>query len=201
VSGYLQLIERRYKNKLDADAEKFITHAVAAAMRMHTQINDLLAYSRVGTHSKLFEQTDCNFVVDQVVANLQAAIDKSGAVVTYNSLPTIMADASQMVQLFQNLISNAIKFRSDKPPEIHIGAERTNGEWLFSVRDNGIGIDPQYSERIFQVFQRLHDPTEYPGTGIGLAICKKIVERHGGRIWVESSQGKGSTFFFTIPGT
>jgi signal transduction histidine kinase len=201
VSGYLQLIERRYKNKLDADAEKFITHAVAAAMRMHTQINDLLAYSRVGTHSKLFEPTDCNFVVDQVVANLQAAIDKSGAVVTYNSLPTIMADASQMVQLFQNLISNAIKFRSDKPPEIHIGAERTNGEWLFSVRDNGIGIDPQYSERIFQVFQRLHDPTEYPGTGIGLAICKKIVERHGGRIWVESSQGKGSTFFFTIPGT
>jgi signal transduction histidine kinase len=201
VSGYLQLLERRYKDKLDTDAERFITRAVDASFRMQTQINDLLAYSRVDSRGKPFEPTDCTSVVDRVVANLQAAIDISGAVVAYNSLPTIMADASQMAQLFQNLIGNAIKFRNDKPPEIHIGAERKNGEWLFSVCDNGIGIDPQYSERIFQVFQRLHSSTEYPGTGIGLAICKKVVERHGGRIWVESSPGKGSTFFFTIPET
>jgi len=142
---------------------------------------------------------DCEAVLDQVLANLQVAIEESGAEVTHDALPTIMADGSQLAQLFQNLIANAIKFRSDKSLKIHISAERKGADWLFSVRDNGMGIAPEFFQRIFIIFQRLHRKPEYSGTGIGLAICKKIVERHGGRIWVESELGKGATFYFTIP--
>ena len=199
VSSYTQLLARRYQGQLDAEANEFIAYAVDGANRMQGLINDLLAYSRVGTRGKGFEPTDCTAVLDQALANLKAAMEKSGAVVTHDPLPTVMADNLQLVQLFQNLIGNAIKFHVEKPPRIHVSAEQKGNEWVFSVRDNGIGIDPQYAERIFIIFQRLHTREEYPGTGIGLAICKKIVERRGGRIWVESQLGKGSTFYFTIP--
>mgnify|MGYP001600452200 CR=1 FL=1 len=199
VAGYTQLLARRYKGKLDADADEFIAYAVGGATRMQRLIHDLLAYSRVGTRGKLFEPTDCSAILAQAVANLQVAIQESGAVVTHDDLPTVLADATQMVQLFQNLIGNAIKFRrKDAAPHIHVCAERKGTEWLFAIRDNGIGIDPQYAERIFVIFQRLHTAEEYPGTGIGLAVCKKIVERHGGRIWVESKPGNGATFSFTL---
>jgi light-regulated signal transduction histidine kinase (bacteriophytochrome) len=199
VASYMQLLERRYKGKLDDNAKEFIAYAVDGAMRMRTLINDLLAYSRVGTRGKLFELTKCEAIFNHVLTNLKVEIERSGAVVTHDPLPAVMADASQLTQLFQNIIGNAIKFRNNQPPEVHVGVEHKNGEWLFSVRDNGIGIDPQYAERIFVIFQRLHSREKYPGTGIGLAICKKIVERHGGRIWVESELSKGSTFYFTIP--
>jgi PAS domain S-box-containing protein len=199
VSSYTQLLARRYQGKLGADADEFIAFAVDGANRMQGLINDLLAYSRVGTRFKGLEPADCTAVLVQALANLQAAIEKSGAVVTHDSLPTAMADKLQLVQLFQNLIGNAIKFHVEEPPRIHISAEQKGNEWVFSVRDNGIGIEPQYAERIFVIFQRLHTREEYPGTGIGLAICKKIVERSGGRIWVESQPGAGSTFYFTIP--
>jgi PAS domain S-box-containing protein len=199
VSSYTQLLARRYQGQLDAAADEFIAYAVDGANRMQGLINDLLAYSRVGTRAKGIEPTDCTDVLDQALANLKAAIEKSGAVVTHDPLPTVMADNLQLVQLLQNLIGNAIKFHVEKPPCIHVSAEQKGNEWVFSVRDNGIGIDPQYAERIFVIFQRLHTREEYPGTGIGLAICKKIVERRGGRIWVESHPGTGSTFYFTIP--
>jgi signal transduction histidine kinase/DNA-binding response OmpR family regulator len=206
VTSYVQLLARRYQGKLDADADEFIAYAVDGATRMQALINDLLAYSRVGTRGKPFEPTDCEAVLDQALANLQVAIEDNGAVVTHDPLPTVMADGTQLVQLFQNLIGNAIKFRGDESPRVHISAHRQSAienrksdEWVFSVRDNGIGIDPEYHERIFIIFQRLHTREEYPGTGIGLSVCRKIVERHGGRIWVESQPGKGSTFYFTIP--
>ena len=199
VNSYTQLLEKRYKGRLDSDADEFIGYAVDGATRMQALISDLLAYSRVGTQGKDFEQVDCEVVVDRALANLQGAIEESGAAVTRDRLPTVLADASQLGQVTQNLIGNAIKYSGDKPPEVHIGAESRNGEWLFSVRDNGIGIDPKYAERVFLIFQRLHTKGEYPGTGIGLGICKKIVERHGGRIWMESQPGEGATFFFTIP--
>jgi light-regulated signal transduction histidine kinase (bacteriophytochrome) len=199
VASYVQLLKRRYQGKLDADADDFIAYAVNGAARMQRMINDLLAYSRVNTRGKPFELTNCEAVLGQALANLQMAIVESGARVTHTPLPTVMADKTQLMQVFQNLIGNAIKYHGDRPPEIHIGVEHQNSEILFSVRDNGIGIDPQCAERIFVVFQRLHSQEEYPGTGIGLAICRKIVERHGGRIWVESQPGKGATFYFTIP--
>ncbi len=199
VSSYTQLLARRYQGKLGADADEFIAFAVDGANRMQGLINDLLVYSRVGARVKGFEPADCTAVLDQALANLQAAIEKSGAVVTHDPLPAVTADKLQLVQLFQNLIGNAIKFHVEAPPRIHISAEQKGNEWVFSVRDNGIGIEPQYAERIFVIFQRLHTREEYPGTGIGLAICKKIVERRGGRIWVESQPGTGSTFYFTIP--
>ncbi len=199
VSSYTQLLGRRYKGKLDADADEFIGYAVDGATRMQRLINDLLAYSRVGTRGKPFEPTNCEDVFSQAVANLRAAIEENGAVVTHDHLPTVMADSVQIVQLFQNLIGNAIKFHGDKHPEVHVAARQNDTEWFFSVRDNGIGIDPEHFERIFVIFQRLHGRGEYPGTGIGLAVCKRIVERHKGRIWVESNVGKGSTFYFTIP--
>ncbi len=199
VSSYTQLLERRYKDQLDADAHDFIHFAVDGANRMQRLINDLLAYSRVGTRGKPFEKTYGEVVIDQALDNLRTAIEGSGAVITHDPLPTVMADEAQLLQLFQNLIGNAIKFRGDQLPQVHVGVERRGGEWQFSVHDNGIGIDPQYYERIFVIFQRLHSKEEYPGTGIGLAVCKKIVERHGGTIWVESQPGEGSTFYFTIP--
>jgi light-regulated signal transduction histidine kinase (bacteriophytochrome) len=199
VASYTQLLARRYKGKLDADADEFIGYAVDGATRMQQLINGLLDYSRVGTRGKPFEPTDCEAVFNNAVINLRAAIKETDAVVIHDHLPTVLADATQMVQLFQNLLGNSIKFHSDQRPEIHVRAQRNGSEWIFSVCDNGIGIDPKYFERIFIIFQRLHSRGEYPGTGIGLAICKKIVERHKGRIWVESELGKGATFYFTIP--
>ena len=166
---------------------------------MQALINDLLTYSRVGTRGKPFEPTNMETVLDQVAASLRPAIDASGAALTHDPLPTLLADASQMVQLLQNLINNAIKFHGHEPPHVHVSSEKNNGEWVFSVSDNGIGIDPKDAQRIFVIFQRLHTDREYHGTGIGLAVCKKIVERHGGRIWVKSQPGNGSMFQFTIP--
>jgi PAS domain S-box-containing protein len=200
VTSYLQLLERRYKGTLDEDADDFIAYAVDGATRMQMLIRDLLTYSRVSTHAKPFELTNCNDTLNHTRANLEIAIQESAATITSDNLPTIAADATQLTQVFQNLISNAIKFRrQEEPPRVHVTAKRTGDEWLFSVHDNGIGIAPEHTERIFLIFQRLHTRDEYPGTGIGLAVCKKIVERHGGRLWVESEPGKGSTFYFTIP--
>jgi signal transduction histidine kinase len=199
VASYTQLLARRYKGKLDSDADEFIGYAVDGANRMQRLINDLLAYSRVTAQGKVFERVDCNELLEEVLSNLRVAVEESRAVVTHDSLPTTMADRRQLGQLFQNLISNAIKFHGEEPPRVYVSAERRTGEWLFSVRDNGIGVDPQYADRIFVIFQRLHNREEYPGTGIGLAICKKIVERHGGRIWVASQTGEGTTFYFTLP--
>ncbi|MFN6539219.1 MAG: GAF domain-containing protein [Nostoc sp. EkiNYC01] len=243
VTSYLQLLERRYKNQLDINADEFINYAVDGARRMQTLINDLLNYSRVSTRGQPFKRVDCNIVLKQAIANLKLAIAESKALVTYDTLPEVMADATQLTQVFQNLIANAIKFCQNRQPEIHIGVG--NGEWgvgsggdegdegvgedegvggdeqentslsppspsspsspsspneyMFWVRDNGIGLESQYAERIFIIFQRLHGRDKYPGTGIGLAICKKIIERHDGRIWVESKVGQGSTFYFTLP--
>lgn len=199
VASYLQLIERRYKNQLDADADDFIAYAVDGASRMQTMINDLLSYSRVGTRGKSFQQVDCEAIIGRVFTNLGAAIADHKAVVTHDPLPVVWGDPTQLTQLFQNLISNALKFQGDAPPLIHIGVASRPGEWVFSVQDNGIGLEPSYRDRIFLIFQRLHSKADYPGTGIGLAICKKIVERHGGVIWVESEPDHGSTFFFTLP--
>ena len=201
VTGYTQLLAKRYKDKLDSDAFEFIGFAVDGVTRMQSLIRDLLEYSRVGTRGHDLAMTDCNRVLDDTLKNLQAAIEESRARVTHDPLPVIMADQVQMGQLFQNLIGNAMKYRDSKPPEIYLGCKQEGNHWLFWVRDNGIGIDPQYAERIFIIFQRLHGRTEYRGTGIGLAICKKIVEHHGGKIWVESELGKGATFYFTIPVT
>lgn len=199
VASYTQLLGRRYKGKLDSDADEFIGYAVDGATRMQQLINALLDYSRVSTRGKPFGPTSCEESLNQAIANLQASIKENDAVITHDHLPTVTADATQMLQLFQNLVGNAIKFRSEKKPRVHVGAERNGTEWIFSVRDNGIGIDPQNFDRIFVIFQRLHGRGEYPGTGIGLAICKKIIEHHKGRIWVESQPGKGATFYFTIP--
>ena len=205
VSSYTQLIARRYKGKLDADADEFIAFAVDGANRMQRLILDLLAYSRVNTAGRQFEPTAMETVLKAALNNLTNAVKESQAVITHDPLPAVMGDDKQLAQLFQNLLSNAVKFGGAQPPRIHISAKQTDGEWLFSVRDHGIGLDPQYVDRIFVIFQRLHTREEYPGTGIGLAICKKIVERHGGRIWVESELGKGATFYFTMrdeePGT
>jgi PAS domain S-box-containing protein len=198
VVSYLQLIERRYKGRLDADADEFIAYAVDGAKRMQKLINDLLTYSRVGRRGREPAPVDAEALLGTVLHTLGAAIRESGAVVTHDPLPTLVADAPQLGQLFQNLIGNALKFRGAEPPRVHVAAERGEGEWHFTVRDNGIGIAPEFGERIFIIFQRLHGQKDYPGTGIGLAICKKIVERHGGRIWVESEPEQGAAFHFTI---
>ena len=199
VASYTQLLAKRYRGKLDADADEFIGYAVGGARRMQTLLQDLLTYSRVGTAAKPFEPTPFGDVVERSIANLRLIVNESGAVITKGPLPTLMADPTQMIQLFQNLMENSIKFRGKEPPKIDISAVEHPTEWIFTVRDNGIGIEPRHFERIFHVFQRLHGGDERPGTGIGLAICKKIVERHGGHIWVESTPGKGSTFCFSIP--
>jgi PAS domain S-box-containing protein len=199
VASYTQLLAKRYQGKLDADADEFIGYVVGGARRMQTLLQDLLTYSRVGTAAKPFEPTAIGDVVERSIANLRLIVDESGAVITKGPLPTVMADPTQMIQLFQNLLENAIKFRGKEPPKIDISAVEHTTEWIFTVKDNGIGIEPRHYERIFQVFQRLHRDDERRGTGIGLAICKKIVERHGGHIWVESALGKGSNFDFSIP--
>ena len=199
VSSFTQLLAKRYQGKLDKDADEFIAYVVAGAKRMQALINDLLTYSRVDTRGKSFEPIDSEAVFDQAIANLRVAIEEGEAVITHDPLPSLIADDSQIVQLFQNLLGNAIKFHGKEPPRIHVSAKQEGNEWVFSFRDNGIGIAPEYFDRIFVIFQRLHGREEYPGTGTGLAICKKIAERHGGRIWVESAPSKGSTFYFTIP--
>lgn len=198
VASYTQLLARRYKDKLDEDANEFIHYAVDGAMRMQALINDLLTISRVGTRGKPLQTCESGLALEHATINLRLAIQDAGATVTHDPMPTVIADVSQLTQLLQNLIGNALKFHSGDAPKIHVGAERRGKEWIVSVRDNGIGISPEFFDRIFVIFQRLHGKQEYPGTGIGLAVCKKIVERHGGRIWVESEPGKGATFFFTL---
>ena len=199
IAGYLQLIERRYRERLDADGEQFIDYVVEAVYRMQRLIADLLEYSRVGTRGRPLASTDMECVLSQARQALEKSTAESGALVTHDPLPTVTGDAVQLAQLLQNLIANAIKFRSDQRPEIHVSAAAEDSQWRFSVRDNGIGIEPQYWDQIFVIFQRLHTRQKYAGTGIGLAICKRIVERHGGRIWLDSVPGRGSTFYFTLP--
>ena len=198
VASYTQLLQRRYKGQLDEDADAFIGFAVDGANRMQDLIRDLLAFSRVSTRGADLAPTDCEEALAVAVVNLSVAIEDTGAVVTHDALPTLVADKGQVARLFQNLVDNAIKFRGEEAPRIHVSAEEKGHEWVFSVRDSGIGIDPQYFGRVFVVFQRLHGKGEHKGTGIGLAISKRIVERHGGRIWIESEPGQGSTFYFSI---
>jgi light-regulated signal transduction histidine kinase (bacteriophytochrome) len=198
VISYLQLIEKRYADKLDDQGRQFLHFAVDGGQRMQTLIMDLLTYARVGSEKKPFQQVDLGAVLGSVIADLQVAITESGATITHDAMPTVTGDPAQLGRVLQNLIANSIKFRGEKAPRIHVSALREGQDWRIGVSDNGIGIEPQYFERIFVIFQRLHGRTEYPGTGIGLAVCKRIVERHGGRIWVESEFGKGTTFYFTI---
>jgi PAS domain S-box-containing protein len=199
VSSYLELLERRYKGQLDPKADQFINYAVDGAVRMQTLINALLTYSRVGSAPQSSESIDCAVVLQDVLTNLQVTIAKNDAIVTHDPLPKVHGDRTQLMQLLQNLIGNGIKFRREDTPHIHIGVKRLSDKWLFSIQDNGIGIEAQYTDRIFVIFQRLHSRAEHPGTGIGLSICKKIVERHGGNLWVESQPAQGSTFYFTLP--
>jgi signal transduction histidine kinase len=199
VTGFLQLLRQKCAGRLDSEADTFIDYAVDGAERMRALIDDLLTYSRVGTRGLELAPTDACTALQQAEHNLLASIRESEAQITHGALPTIPVDGVQLTQLFQNLVANALKFHSEAPPAIHVDASRKQDHWVFSVRDNGIGIDLGSEERIFQIFQRLHSRKKYAGTGIGLAVCKKIVERHGGRIWVESRPGEGATFFFTIP--
>jgi PAS domain S-box-containing protein len=199
VTGMVQLLQRRYQGRLDADADEFIGFAVEGTTRMQTLINDLLAFARVGTRAKRFERTDAATALQAALTNLAVAIHESGAVVTCDALPTVTADPSQLAQVFQNLIGNAIKFHGEAAPKVRVTTGTEDGETVFSVRDNGIGIDPQFQDRVFMIFQRLHTRDQYPGYGIGLSICQRIVERRGGRIWVQSQPGQGATFYFTIP--
>ena len=199
VASYTQLLAQRYQGKLDADAEEFIGYAVQGAKRMRRLIEDLLIYSRASTRKPAPETLDCEAVFTAAVENLQVSIAETGATVTRGPLPKVVGDPGQFLQLFQNLIGNGIKFHGDRPPVVHVSANKRDHEWLFAVQDNGIGIEEKYSHRLFVVFQRLHNQSEYPGTGIGLALAQKIVERHGGRIWFESVPGLGSTFYFTLP--
>ena len=201
IVGFNKLLERRYQGKLGEDADNFIARTVGAADRMQELINDLLEYSRVGTGFQELEPTDCDAVVSRVIDDLQPTIDEASAIVTHDPLPTVMASESMLSQVFGNLVSNAVKFYDEGLPQVHVSAELEDSEWVFCVRDDGIGIDPAYTERIFVVFQRLHSRAQYSGTGIGLAICKKAIDRLGGRIWVESQPGEGATFYFIIPAT
>lgn len=202
ISSFTQLLERRYHNKLDENADEFMTYVVEAAQRMQQMILDLLEYSRVATKGGFFKEVNTNESLDKALFNLKGTIEDTDAIITRDDLPTVIGDESQLIKVFQNLISNAIKFRDPEIPlKIHISAfknEKEN-EYIFNIADNGIGMDSQYAKRIFTIFQRLHTMDEYQGSGIGLAIVKRIIERHGGKIWVESLLGKGSTFYFTIP--
>jgi signal transduction histidine kinase len=199
VAAYTQLLAERYRGHLDETADKYIDYASNGALRMQTLIRDLLAFSRVGRKGSEMKVNDCNTIVGQALKNLQSAVRESGAIVSYDRLPVVRCNSFQFLQLFQNLIGNAIKFRGSEKPAIHINAARTGTEWLFTVSDNGIGIELESAEVIFSVFKRLHTSSEYPGNGIGLAIAKKVVEQHGGKIWVESTKGRGSNFKFTLP--
>jgi light-regulated signal transduction histidine kinase (bacteriophytochrome) len=199
VTSYVQLLARRYQDQLDDSGREFIAFAVDGAKRMQRLIQDLLAFSRVGTHGGAMERTEVEPIVDGALTSLGAAIAETGAEVTREPMPVVLGDAPQLRQLFANLLGNALKFHGDAPPKVHVGARRQGARWELSVRDNGIGIEPEYFDRIFVIFQRLQVRNAYPGTGIGLAICKKIVERHGGRIRVQSAPGAGSTFSFTLP--
>jgi len=199
VASYTQLLAERYRGQLDETADKYIGYASEGALRMQQLIQDLLAFSRVGRAGTASQNLDCNAVMDEVLLSLSGALEESGAVVTFENLPRVWADRPLIAQVFQNLIGNAIKFRKEAVPEIKVRAEASGSNWMFSFSDNGIGIAAEYVENIFVVFQRLHARAEYPGNGIGLAICKKIIERYGGRIWVEGQVGKGSTFKFTLP--
>jgi light-regulated signal transduction histidine kinase (bacteriophytochrome) len=201
VSSYVQLLEKRYKGKLDQDADDFIGFAADGALRMQRLINDLLAYSRVGTRGKSFGTFSLEAALAQAVENLQVAIKENKATVTQDPLPMAYGDIGQVTQVFQNLIDNAIKFHREEPPKVHVSARIEGNNCICTIQDNGIGIAPEFINRLFTLFQRLHTRKDYPGTGLGLAICKRIVERHGGRIWVESVPDKGSTFYFTIPTT
>jgi PAS domain S-box-containing protein len=201
VTSYLQLIEQRYADQLDEQAHEFIDFAVGGATRMKQLINDLLAYSRVQTNREAFKPVDVSALVDSVLANLGSQIEETGAMVERDPLPTVRGNATLLTQLFQNLLNNALKFHGDNAPKIEVRVERNGPMWQFAVRDNGIGLDPRYADRIFVLFQRLHSQTKYSGTGIGLTICKKVVESHAGEIWVESQPGQGATFFFTLPAT
>lgn len=200
VASYTQLLAENYGNQLDEKAHKFIHYAVDGASRMQALIRDLLAFSRVETHAEVFQKVDAHSVLGVAVANLKAVIDETGALVTNGDLPQVRADPTQLTQLFQNLISNSIKFRNQSSaPRVHVSAQRQNGSWCFSIQDNGIGIESKYKEKVFIVFQRLHTRQEYPGTGIGLALCKRIIDRHRGEIWFNSLPGRGTTFHFTLP--
>ena len=199
VASFTQLLRNKYAGRLDETADRYINYAVDGAKRMQSLIADLLTYSRANSRELELRTTDCNEVVQDSLRNLAATIESAGAAVESGSLPKITADPVQLAQVFQNLISNAVKFRSEQRPHVRIGAAERKEDWLFSVRDNGIGIEPQHRERVFGIFQRLHTQQAYPGTGIGLAVCKTVVERHGGRIWVESQPGAGTTFWFTLP--
>jgi light-regulated signal transduction histidine kinase (bacteriophytochrome) len=201
MSSFVKLLASQYQGKLDAAADEYITFVSDGAQRMQQMITDLLEYTRAGKPVDTFTTVDCETLLARVLVDLQVVITESGATITHNPLPTVHGDATRLGQVLQNLIGNALKFRSAAPPKIHVWAERweqASGVWRFGVRDNGIGIDPAQSNRLFQVFQRLHTHAKYPGTGIGLAICRKIIEQHGGRMWVESTVGNGATFFFTL---
>jgi chemotaxis family two-component system sensor kinase Cph1 len=197
VASYTQLLGERYRGRLDENADKFIGYACEGALRMQSLIQDLLAFSRIGRNG--CSRVDCDTVMKEILLNLVPAIQESGAAVTHGPLPVVWANHSQIAQVFQNLVANAIKFRGKEAPAVSVEAGKSGDCWLFSVSDNGIGIAPEYAERVFVVFQRLHARTDYPGNGIGLAICKKIIEHYGGKIWVESQAGQGSLFKFTLP--
>ena len=199
VGNFVDLLAERCQGQLDATAEEYIAFAVDGTRRMRQMIQGLLAYTRVGGPSGEFAAVDCDALVARVLTDLQLTIAESGATITHEPLPTVWGDVTRLGQVVHNLIGNALKFRGPAPPRVHVCARRAGEQWRFAVRDNGIGIDPAQARRLFQVFRRLHTRTEYPGTGIGLAICKKIIEQHGGRIWVESELGNGATFFFTLP--
>jgi PAS domain S-box-containing protein len=199
VSSYVQLLAQRYEGQLDDKAQKYIAYAVDGALRMQQLIEDLLVYSRAGARGGALESVDSGSALAAAIQNLTKTIEESGAVITHDELPVVRANAPQLTQVFQNLLSNAIKFHGERPPRVHVSAEDKGREWVFSVKDHGIGIDPQYKDRVFVIFQRLHTRQEYPGTGIGLAVCQRIVERHGGRVWFESEPGMGSTFYFSVP--
>ena len=199
VTSYVQLLEKRYKGNLDPDADEFIGYAVEGAKRMKQLLRDLMDCSRVSTKYRPLLNVESETVLETALQNLKIILEETKGTVTHDPLPVIMADETQMVQLFQNLIGNGLKFHGPQPPLIHVSAKQEGTNWVFSFQDNGIGIDPQYFEKIFVIFQRLQGRDKYPGTGIGLAIAKKIVERHGGQIWVDSEPEKGATFYFTIP--
>jgi len=198
IISYIQLLQSKYKDKLDEEGNEFMDFVVDASLRMRNIIIDLLEYSRINRNDDSYEQVDSNKVLKEVLDNMHNSIQDNNATIHVGPLPTIKANYNQMIQLFQNLLSNAIKFKSEKPLQINISAKITENGYLFSVQDNGIGMEQKYSDKIFQIFQRLHSTKQYPGTGIGLAICLKIIQRHEGKIWMESEPDKGTTFFFTI---